>query len=178
MRRHLALAPDVWAQRPAGHGCAAGVVDGDGQGRPTDMHTRHRVEVVQGPRHAGRMDTAQVGKRGASHAMGQGDLHVLKCRTNCETRKGQSHKTSEIADLATNTHNLVMARPRKPRETDPWKQRDRFMELVDRKVDEGVPLGLRVGHHVRGERQELLWCLCGVPHPLPCLEQRPVQLAE
>lgn len=33
-----------------------------------------------------------------------------------------------------------MARPRKPREDDPWKQRDRFMELVDQKVEEGIPL--------------------------------------
>lgn len=97
------------------------------------MHAGGRVEIIKGPRHAGGVDAAGGGEGGAGDAVGERDLHVFKCRTKCEIRKGEYHRLSEIADLAINTHTQPMARPRKPREDDPWKQRALIPEAAVRR---------------------------------------------
>jgi transcriptional regulator with XRE-family HTH domain len=86
------------------------------------------------------MNLTDFGDLDGRVAFGHDDLHVIQYPTNWEISKGLSTKNREIAEIATNTQTYRMARPKKSREEDPWKQRDRFMALVDQKLAEGVPL--------------------------------------
>jgi len=139
MRRDLAFAPEVRAQRPAGDGTIRHMVDGGGKG-PRAHVDAVLVKFRESPVDCPRVDSAGCGNLGSGVALGQIDPHAIQYPTFWESRKRVSPENGEIAENATNTDNLPMPRPRKPRETDPWRQRDRFMALVDAKVAEGVPL--------------------------------------
>lgn len=139
MRGDLALAPEIGAERPAGDSAIGNVVDGRSKGARAHVDAV-LVKFRESPVDRPRMHPTGGGDSCSGMGLGQIDPHVLQYPTFWESCKRVCPENREIAENATNTDNLPMPRPRKPRETDPWRQRDRFMALVDAKVAEGVPL--------------------------------------
>lgn len=139
-RRDLAFKPEVRAQHPARNRACGRVVDGCGQWAGANMNAGFWVEVGKRTVHACGVHPAHSGDAGRTMTLRHLDLHAYQGRTFCVFVNHEQREKCEIADSGTNMQTYRMARPRKPRYDDPWKQRDRFMFLVDAKVKSGVPL--------------------------------------
>ena len=139
-RRNLARKPQVGPEGPTSNNPARDEVDSDSQRTRANMDTCLGIETSKRSMDCGGVDPTQGGDAGSGVPEGDIDLHVYQCRTNCVIHKGGDHENSEIALSALSMHHKDMARPRKSRAADPWKQRDRFMELVDQKVASGTPM--------------------------------------
>ena len=138
--RDLTLAPNIRPESPCRDFSTGDVMKRNRKGRPADMNTSRGVEVIQCPVDAGRVDTAQFSQGFSGVGFGNLDPHETNVHTFCEISKGKTHKSGDIAESATLAHTSGMAAPKKPREGDPWKQRARFVELLDSKIGEGATL--------------------------------------
>lgn len=140
IRGDLPFPPDVGTKFPCGDSPLADPVQFGGQRGAAGMDERVRVELSDGTVDRSLADFAGFGKCRGNEPLGERDLHVIQSRTFRENSKGENHRNSVIVDKAKHAQTVRMARPRKPRELDPWPQRLHFFELVDAKLGEGLTL--------------------------------------